>query len=478
MYKWLRTNVVQLVLCTGVSIVILAIYHAQWGYAAFDEARWAYTAQAVADHEVNLSGKYGARLKSAETTSFMFAAETALASVVAIRAMEDPHLNTSGESVRNGSGVIVSSDGFIVTNLHVSGKSGRIEVVLPDRRVYLASVVGIDALTDIALLKIEAEGLPSLLIGNSDSLRIGEWVLAVGHPFRQQATVTAGIVSAKARQIQLLDREGVESFIQTDAAMNPGNSGGALVNSAGEFVGLCTAVMSGSGTYQGFSFAIPSKLVQKVVGDLREYGSVQHAWIGAEVETVDSEIARTAGLPSIQGVKISSVHQDGASAKSGLLTGDIVLSSGTQIFGSAADLRSFIALHRPGDEIQVDIYRNKKQFTRKITLLNQFNSTERLSVIRTGILATLGIEIRDSDSREKETIPGAGLVIISVLQPSIAYQVKIQPGYVATRCNGAPIYSARQFNDYLTAHKGEKISIEGYYPGLPGRYPYEFTIPE
>ena len=201
----------------------------------------------------------------------------------------------------------MSSDGFIVTNNHVVRDAEDVEVMLNDNREYKAKIVGTDPNTDLALLKIEAEGLKFLIFGNSDSLQVGEWVMAIGNPFRLQSTVTAGIVSAKGRNINILENQGIESFIQTDAAVNPGNSGGALVNTKGELVGINTAIMSLSGNYEGFSFAVPANLAKKVVSDIRQYGFVQRGWLGVELENIDNMRAQKLHLKEVAGVYIALV---------------------------------------------------------------------------------------------------------------------------------------------------------------------------
>ena len=225
----------------------------------------------------------------------------------------------------SGSGVIISEDGYIVTNNHVIDRADQIQVVLNDKREYTATLVGTDPNTDIALLKIEETGLPVILMGNSDDLRVGEWVLAVGNPFNLTSTVTAGIVSAKARNINILNAEmKIESFIQTDAAVNPGNSGGALVNTRGELVGINTAIASQTGSYSGYSFAVPTSIVQKVVSDIRQYGVVQRAILGVQMREITSELQKEKKLSTLQGAYVERVVPDGAAEKAGIKSGDVI----------------------------------------------------------------------------------------------------------------------------------------------------------
>ena len=219
----------------------------------------------------------------------------------------------------SGSGVIISKDGYIVTNNHVIDRAEQIQVVLNDKREYVAQLIGTDPTTDIALLKIEADSLPVILMGNSDELRVGEWVLAVGNPFNLTSTVTAGIVSAKARNINILNADmKIESFIQTDAAVNPGNSGGALVNTRGELVGINTAIASQTGSYAGYSFAVPTSIVQKVVGDIRQYGTVQRAILGIQMREITSDLQKEKKLTTLQGAYVERVLEDGAAHKAGI----------------------------------------------------------------------------------------------------------------------------------------------------------------
>jgi serine protease Do len=459
-----------------VSATVLCVYHFFLAKEGDYFDKMVSDAKAVAEKEISLSGRYASRLRTAETTDLMYAASSAAKAVVAIRVAVDPANPEEDASPQHGSGVVISSDGLIMTNYHVIQNANKIEITLSDNRQFAAEVKGYDVYTDLALLKVEAASLPFLLFGNSDSLTVGEWVLAVGNPFRLQSTATAGIISAKARQIQLLDREGIESFIQTDAAINPGNSGGALVNTAGELVGISTAVMSESGRYEGFSFAIPSNIVQKVAADITRYGSVQRGWLGVECVSVDQEIARESGLPFVSGVRIQTVQKEGAGANAGLLEGDIITAVDQLEIQSYPQFIALLATKRPGDQLNIQFFRNKKRDSRTAILKNQSNTHERLAVLNTGILQKLGLEIRDATSREKTLISGAGAVILSVKKMSQASLVHLQPGYVVIRCNKLPVYSARQLTDAFEENIGQTIRLEGYYPGFPGKYPYEFVI--
>ncbi len=258
----------------------------------------------------------------------------------------------------SGSGVIISPDGYIVTNNHVIDRASQIEVVLNDKRAFPATLVGTDPSTDIALLKVEAADLPVILMGNSDDLRVGEWVLAVGNPFNLTSTVTAGIVSAKARNINILDADmKIEAFIQTDAAVNPGNSGGALVNTHGELVGINTAIASQTGSYAGYSFAVPTSIVQKVVSDLQQYGRVQRAILGVQLQEITAQLKEQYHLPTLQGAYVAYVVDNSAAQKAGMLAGDVITQVNAVPIKTVTDLQEQIGRYHPGDTITITVLR-------------------------------------------------------------------------------------------------------------------------
>ena len=282
-----------------------------------------------------------------------------------------PQQQPQGQAQATGSGVILSQDGYIVTNNHVIAQANEIEVVLNDKRSFTAQLIGTDPNTDIALLKIEATGLPTLEMGNSDDLKVGEWVLAVGNPFNLTSTVTAGIVSAKARNINILDADmKIESFIQTDAAVNPGNSGGALVNTRGELVGINTAIASQTGSYAGYAFAVPTSIVQKVVADLRQYGSVQRALLGIRMLDITSEVQQYYGLNTLEGVYIAEVVDGSAAEKGGVLEGDVVVAMNGVSINSSSELQEKIARKNPGDEVTLTVLRDGKRLDLRVKLTN------------------------------------------------------------------------------------------------------------
>ena len=267
----------------------------------------------------------------------------------------------SYEPVSGGSGVIISKDGFIITNNHVIDSGNKIEVTLSNKRSYKAVVIGKDPTTDLALLKIEERNLPTLRYADSDNIEVGQWVLAVGNPFNLTSTVTAGIVSAKGRNINILQGlYAIESFIQTDAVVNPGNSGGALVNLQGELVGINSAIMSESGGYEGYSFAIPANLVKKIIRDLKDYGEVKRALLGIRILDVNEEVASDMNLPEVAGILVRRVDEGSSAQKAGIEMNDVIIAINGQKTKTVPELQEQVARFRPGDAISVDIIRNGK----------------------------------------------------------------------------------------------------------------------
>lgn len=276
-----------------------------------------------------------------------------------------------------GSGVIISSDGYIVTNNHVVENAEDITVTLNDKREFTAEVVGTDPETDLALIKIDCGGLPALTFANSDDVRIGEWVLAVGNPFNLTSTVTAGIVSAKARNLDILgENSTIESFIQTDAALNQGNSGGALVNVDGQLIGINSAIASHTGYFTGYSFAIPSNIAKKVVADLKQYGVVQRAVLAVGVREVNAEVAQELALPEVKGIELMEIGEDGAADRAGLQENDVVLSIGNQSVNSVSELREVMTQYSPGDTVKIEFLRGGEKMSVMATLLNADGTTE------------------------------------------------------------------------------------------------------
>jgi Do/DeqQ family serine protease len=414
---------------------------------------------------------------SAAPTNFIESAEVTTPAVVNIRALiQSGNGIWGGGSVSgsSGSGVIMSPDGYIVTNHHVIEKSTDIKVTLADKREYKAKLIGSDPSTDIALLKIEALELPFIMFGNSDSLRVGEWVLAVGNPFNLESTVTAGIISAKGRNINILGGgTSIESFIQTDAAVNPGNSGGALVNTAGELIGINTAIITESGSYEGYSFAIPSNLVQKVIGDLREFGVVQRAFLGVAIEDVDNERARELGLPSTEGVYVTRVNAEGSAADAGLRDGDVILGLNDVHLKRTPELQELVGRYRPGQQLTVEYWRQGKKFKTRVTLKDSRNSTSVARVQGNELQDDIGIEVRDINKEELRVLRMPGALVSSVKRGSIVYDTNMQPGFLITSVNGNRVTNASEAIDAIK-RAYNSLSLDGYYEGEPDLYSYRF----
>ena len=280
-----------------------------------------------------------------------------------------PQQSQQPSAMASGSGVILSNDGYIVTNNHVIESANEIEVVLNDKRTFAAQLIGTDPNTDLALLKIEATNLPTIEIGNSDDLRVGEWVLAVGNPFNLTSTVTAGIVSAKARSINILNSDmKIESFIQTDAAVNPGNSGGALVNTQGQLVGINTAIASQTGSYAGYAFAIPTAIMQKVVADLRQFGTVQRALLGIRMLDITQQVKDQLSLESMEGVYVGEVISGSAADKAGMKAGDVIVQVDGRPINASSQLQEQIGRKNPGDQITILVRRGQRSLTLQVTL--------------------------------------------------------------------------------------------------------------
>ncbi len=410
-------------------------------------------------------------------TNFTNAAEASTPAVVNIKALLETNGGFFGGGTvqgSSGSGVIVSPDGLIVTNHHVVEKSKDIKVTLNDHREYKAQIIGSDPSTDIALLKIEQTRLPFMVFGNSDSVRVGEWVLAVGNPFNLESTVTAGIISAKGRNINILTgTTSIESFLQTDAAVNPGNSGGALVNTAGELIGINTAIITESGNYEGYSFAIPSNLAQKIVRDLKEFGFVQRAFLGVGIQDVNSDIAKELGLPAPEGVYLNMVSRNGGGDEAGLRTGDVILEIESVRTRSSAEMEEIIGRKRPGDQISVQFWREGKRRTARATLKNASNAPELVTITGNELEDEIGIEVRELTAAEKKRLKLQGALVTSISRGSICWKANMEPNYVITSVNGLRIQSAAEaIEAILNAHGF--VSLDGYYEGYRELYSYEF----
>jgi Do/DeqQ family serine protease len=359
-----------------------------------------------------------------------------------------------------GSGVIIDADGYIVTNNHVVQDAENIMVTLNDKRVYKATIIGSDAGTDLALIKIDEKGLPFLTYGNSDDAKIGEWVLAVGNPFNLTSTVTAGIVSAKARDINILGSQGaVESFIQTDAAVNPGNSGGALVNLKGELIGINAAIASGTGNYVGYSFAIPSNIVKKVVDNFLKYGKIQRGLLGIRYREIDDQFAKDNDLPAIKGVYVQEVIEDGAAAKAGMKKGDVILQMQGMPVDSKSELLEIINQHNPGDKINLTIYRDGKQMDMSLTLQNE---NESLAVTKDDQIIIHGATFQHITDNEKRRYGIDDGYKIVHLDNGLLRNSGIREGFIVVAVDKQPVHSTQDLKEAFTKRGG--VLIEGVYP--------------
>jgi Do/DeqQ family serine protease len=364
-----------------------------------------------------------------------------------------------------GSGVIISNDGYIVTNNHVVDGANSINVTLNDRREFEATVVGNDPTTDIALLKIDAENTPYITFGNSDEARLGEWVLAVGNPFNLTSTVTAGIVSAKARDINILGTPGaIESFIQTDAAVNMGNSGGALVNMNGDLIGINAAIASNTGAYEGYSFAIPSNIVKKVVDDILKYGAVQRAYLGVTIRDVDSKLVKEKNLTVTNGVYIESVSETGGAKKSGVKEGDVIVSVDSHAVRGNSELLEIIGQHSPGDMVSVMVNRNGSDQNYQVELKNQEGNTAIEKKGENFFITDLGATLEPAPQEDLKNLNISGGLKVVELQDGMLKKGGVQEGFIILKINGVKITTKQDVDQALSNIKNNVIRIEGIYP--------------
>jgi serine protease Do len=376
-----------------------------------------------------------------------------------------------------GSGVIISKDGYIVTNNHVIENSNSISVVLNDKREFDAKLIGTDPSTDIALLKVEADDLPYIEFGNSDDLKVGEWVLAVGNPFNINSTVTAGIVSAKGRgEMNIIqDDYSIESFIQTDAAINRGNSGGALVNLKGEMVGITTAIASPSGGSVGISFAVPTSIVEKVAKDLKEYGSIQRAIMGVQIQDINAQLAKEKEINNLEGVYVAEVTNGSAAEDAGIKSGDVILAINGVRVNSPGGLQEQIGRHRPGDRVEVSVKRNNKTQQFNVVLRNLQGSTSILKGdTGTASNSRLGATFGNITNQERQKLGIDGGVKVQDLQEGILQNEGVKEGFVITAVNKQPVNSVDELNKILRNLKGG-VLIEGVYPDGTAAY-YAFGL--
>lgn len=372
-----------------------------------------------------------------------------------------------------GSGVIISADGYIVTNNHVIEGATKIEVTLDDKRKYEAKLIGRDPETDLALLKIEEKSLSFAKFGNSDKINVGEWVLACGNPFDLTSTITAGIVSAKGRNINLLrgnSNYAIESFIQTDAAVNPGNSGGALVNLKGELIGINTAIASTTGAYSGYSFAVPATIVKKVTEDLLNYGEVQRALLGVMITDVTAELAKEKNLSEIRGVYISGANENSSAKDAGIQEGDVILKVDDVNVNSSSELQEAIAQHRPGETVKITILRNNSKILKSVVLKNKRGNTNVVKQASNNFNEDLSVEFAELSKEDLQKYKvTSGVKIVKVFEGRMS-EAGAKSGFVITHIDKKRVASIQDIKLALEVKTGG-VLIEGVYPsGQKGYY--------
>lgn len=375
----------------------------------------------------------------------------------------------------SGSGVIISSDGYIVTNNHVVNGATAITVTLNNRRNYTAKVIGTDANTDLALIKIDAKDLSVMNIGNSDDVKLGQWVLAIGYPLNLDVTVTQGIVSAKSRNIGINTQASapVESFIQTDAAVNPGSSGGALVNTNGELIAINSAIASPTGSFAGYAYSIPSNLMKKVVGDLLKFGSVQRGYLGISMapEGLDDAKKKELGIPDeVEGVFVMEVDPHGAAGEAGIKKGDVIVKINDLPVNSDARLAELIARQKPGDKVKMSFIRGGAQKDAEVTLKNKMGS---FASAKSAAVESLGAELADLSKEDAAKMGIGGGVVVNNIHDGgvISNQTNMRPGFVITKVGDVQVHNVAELKEAL-GRQGSNFQIQGIYPGSDEVYYY------
>lgn len=481
-----------------------------WGYGKFIEHQHAGV-QEAGKLPVNYAGFFGNN-NSNGVVDFTPAATTATPAVVHIktktkakqvsnnRRQRNPFSDLFGddfgdffggprvipEQQASGSGVFITDDGYIVTNNHVIDGADEINVTLANKKSYKASVIGSDPSSDLAVIKVEGKGFPYLVYGNSDELKLGQWVLAIGYPLNLDVTVTAGIISAKSRSIGINGRQSqtpVESFIQTDAAVNPGNSGGALINTSGELVGINSAIASPTGSYAGYSYAIPVNIVKKIVTDIVKFGTVQRAYIGiqyAPLETMSDDEKRQMekdlgiSLKEGEGVYATEIPTGGAAAAAGLKKGDIVTKMNGVTVSNGPELQEQVARYKPGDKINLTYKRSGKENTTSLVLKNKAGNTDMVK--NSSLMEKLGGTLENLDKKiaQANEIPGG--VLVKKVGDGLLRKSRMQDGFVITGVNGKEVKNLDELKELLAVYKGSAIRLDGFYPGFEGSYTYPLNL--
>ncbi len=445
----------------AVRVVETRMPESQVSNASFNEG--GYFTSAPSPSEISFSTE--------ATEDFVLAASNSTSSVVFIQTTSEYEYRSgswldwffesqTSRQTSAGSGVILTSDGYIVTNNHVIEKADEIRVI-SGKQSFDAKLVGRDPSTDIAVIKIEAENLKNIELGNSDQVQVGEWVLAVGNPFNLTSTVTAGIVSAKGRNINLLrDKFPIESFIQTDAAINPGNSGGALVNSKGQLIGINTAILSRTGSYAGYGFAVPVNIVKKVFEDIKEYGEVQKAFLGADYVDVDNDIKERLKLKDLSGVVVAEVTPEGAANRAGITRGDVISTvDGIPVEGRGT-LEEIIGNKYPGERVELVVKRDDKEYTKSIILTNREGGT---GVIKRKLYESKSLQATfEAVSQVEKDLYDikAGVQIVSIERRGFFARLDIPEGFIVTQINNVPIGTPSELEDIMSKIKG-RVRVYG-----------------
>lgn len=405
----------------------------------------------------------------------------------------DGPFENQGPSQSTGSGVIINKDGYIVTNNHVVDGADIVEVTLYDNRQVKAEVIGTDADTDLAVIKVNEKDLPFLSFVNSDESKVGQWVLAVGNPFNLNSTVTAGIISAKGRDINIINsgtpsingqpgtRTAIESFIQTDAAINPGNSGGALVDINGGLLGINTAIASPTGAYSGYGFAVPSNIVSKITSDLISYGAVQRGWLGINIRSVDTNLVRENDLQVTEGAYVlgfGDAADKSAAKEAGIKEGDVVIKLDDHAIKSSTTLIEYIGQKRPGDKVSVTVNRNGKTLVIPVTLKNRDGKSSIVSRDEKAEAANMGFELEDIDSKvlKRLELPN-GVKVKSITNGKIKRFTEMREGFIITHINDVAVKSAKEIDEILKKKKpGDLVTFAGVYENYPREIIYALRM--
>lgn len=391
-------------------------------------------------------------------------------------------------SEASGSGVVISADGYIVTNNHVVEGAQELEVTLSNKSKFRAKVVGADPSTDIAVIKIEGKNLPAITFGSSDAVKVGEWVVAVGNPFNLESTVTAGIISAKGRGLGIIgqsqNRRGnarptsaitadvpLESFIQTDAVVNPGNSGGALVNLKGELIGINTAIASPTGSFAGYAFAVPSSIVKKVSGDLIKFGNVQRGYLGISLDELDSRKAEEYGVKVNDGVYVRDFTENSAAKAGGVTKGDVIVKVDGMNTHSIPELQQSIGLHKPGDKVTVTVNRDGTEKDLSVTLRNRTGGSDILKRDESAVvMSVLGAQFGNISDQEKQRLTRykveGGVKVLSIDGGKLA-RTGVEEGFIITKVNGKPVKSVKELEASLAGKSDSMVQFEGLYIDAP-----------